>query len=54
MLTQDAGTHAGSKKRARLEVALNFFLVLKEIKFHQQAESQLISKHTKTNEPPPY
>ena len=45
MLTQDAGTHAGSKKRARLEVALNFFLVLKEIKFHQQAESQHLFLH---------
>ena len=31
-----------------LEVALNFFLVLKEIKSHQQAELQLISKRTKT------
>ena len=30
-----------------LEVALNFFLVLKEIKSHQQAELQLISKRTK-------
>ena len=41
------------KRRARLEVAFNFFLVLEEIKFHQQAESQLISKHTKTTEPQP-
>ena len=31
------------KRRARLEVALNFFLALKEIKFHQHAESQLNS-----------
>ena len=31
-----------------LEVALNFLLVLKEIKSHQQAELQLISKRTKT------
>ena len=42
------------KRRARLEVAFNFFLVLEEIKFHQQAESQLISKHTKTTEPKPH
>ena len=31
-----------------LEVALHFFLVLEEIKSHQQAELQLISKRTKT------
>ena len=39
------------KRRARLEVAFNFFLALEEIRFHQLAELQLISKHTKTNEP---
>ena len=39
------------KRRARLEVALNFFLALKEIKFHQHAESQLISKNAKTAAP---
>ena len=29
------------KRRARLEVAINFFLVLEEIRFHQLAELQL-------------
>ena len=28
------------KRRARLEVAFNFFLVLEEIRFHQLAELQ--------------
>ena len=50
--TRRTRRHVRQKRRARLEVARNFFLVLKEIRFHQHAESQLISNNTKTAAPP--
>jgi hypothetical protein len=45
------GRRSEGEEEGRLEAAFSFFFIKREIKFHQRAESQLISLKIKTAVP---